>query len=1109
MLTILIGRAKTGKSDTILRRMAELGESSQQILLVPEHASHQAEVDVCSACGDTASRHAEVLSFRRLGERVLSITGGIADVTLDNGGKLLTLQRALLETAPQMTVYRKPSQKVGFLEQMLALFDELRSYEVTPEILYQQAQDIDGATHDKLTDLSLLYAAYEARLRRPGLDARDRMTKLCDHLEESGYVRGKDIFIDGFTYFNAQERRALAIFLRQARSVTVTLLGEVNSREEIFEPTLKTMSMLERLAASEGKPVKLLSLTNEDPSALGHLERHFFGENLPYEGDSTAIRLREAATVYSEVEQTAADIRRLLAAGKCRCRDITVAARNMTEYAGTIETVFERYGIPVYLSRRSDILEKPVLSLLTGVLSSISNGYEYEDMFRWLKTGLAGLTAEECDLLENYVLKWDIHGQTWLRDEDWTENPDGYGAPWNDRRQAVLTQVNQLRRRVREPLERLAAGLKAGETARDYVEALYSFMEELKLETALTERMHAQAEAGRMQEAEETAQLWEILCGVLDQFVEILGEEHLEQSEFERLFRLVLTQYSVGTIPVALDQVSVSEITRNDRHTTSYLFLLGANDHVLPDPGQSGGLLNEDDRQALALRGVELAPTGMERMGIELQNLYAALAQPTAGLTVSYPVTDVSGSELRPAFVVERLRKLFPELRVEHERADKAYRLSAVEPALEMAGQDPDGPLWRYFQQEPDCARHLSAMERAAAARRGSLSPAAVRAIYGERVSMTASRLERMRSCHFAYFMEYGLRAKERKKAGFEAPEIGTFLHYLLENVNRNVKAQGGYGQVADEELRRMVRNYVKRYADECIDDYPHKSARFRYLFSRLRETAYSIILSIAEEMRQSDFAPVSFELSFGGRDGDLPAITVREGGASLSVSGKVDRVDGWLHDEKLYLRVVDYKTGQKSFDLTDIRYGLGIQMLLYLFTLEREGASYFGHPIVPCGVLYQPARSVILRQDRGISDEKLKAALQKELRRTGLVLGEPQILQAMEHSALESPCYLPIGVKKDGGVTGSVATAAQLGHLGRYVDKLLHQIAGEIAGGNIDADPYARGPQDSACTYCAFASACYFDDSRDKRRPLYKTDSDEFWALMERENREEGHHGR
>ena len=622
---------------------------------------------------------------------------------------------------------------------------------------------------------------------------------------------------------------------------------------------------------------------------------------------------------------------------------------------------------------------------------------------------------------------------------------------------------------------------------------------------ALRDKADALLAAGQVQLAEEYAQLWQIFCGVLDQFVEILADTELDGEEFARLLRLVLTQYSVGTIPATLDQVKVSEITRNDRHRVRVLFLLGANDHLLPQIDKDGGVLDSDDRQALAQRDIPLSDATFDALDNELQNIYACLAQPTEHLHISWPVTDVTGAELRPSFVVERVARLFPRTKIRRE--DGAYRLTLPAAALCAAGDDPQ--LWRYFAQSPRYAAALSAMERARHMERGSLSPEAVRSLYGHSIAMSASRIDRVKSCHFGYFMEYGLRAKERKKAGFEAPEIGTFLHYLLENVNRDVKAQGGYGQVADEELRRMVRNYVKRYADECIDDYPHKSARFRYLFSRLRETAYSIILSIAEEMRQSDFAPVSFELSFGGRDGDLPAITVREGGASLSVSGKVDRVDGWLHDGKLYLRVVDYKTGQKSFDLTDIRYGLGIQMLLYLFTLEREGASYFGHPIVPCGVLYQPARSVILRQDRGISDEKLKAALQKELRRTGLVLGEPQILQAMEHSALESPCYLPIGVKKDGGVTGSVATAAQLGHLGRYVDKLLHQIAGEIAGGNIDADPYARGPQDSACTYCAFASACYFDDSRDKRRLIYKTESDEFWALMERENGEEGHHGR
>ena len=1100
MLTILIGRAKTGKSDKVLRRMAELGETSRQILLVPEHASHQAEVDVCRACGDTASRHAEVLSFRRLGERVLSITGGIADVTLDNGGKLLTLQRALLETAPQLTLYRKPSQKVGFLEQMLALFDELRCYEVTPEILYQQAQDIGGATHDKLTDLSLLYAAYEARLCRPGLDARDRMTKLCDHLEESGYVRDKDIFIDGFTYFNAQERRALAVFLRQARSVTVTLLGEVNSREEIFAPTLKTMEMLERLARTENRPVKIETFTSTDTSSLRHLERHFFGENIPYEGGSGAVHLREASTVYAEVEQTAADIRRLLAAGKCRCRDITVAARNMGDYMGTIETVFERYGIPAYISRRSDILEKPVLSLLTGVLASISNGYEYEDMFRWLKTGLAGLTPEECDVLENYVLKWEIRGQAWLQEADWTENPDGYGAPWNDLRQARLEQVNELRRRVGDPLGRLAAGMKEGRTARDYVEALYDFMETLNLEAALTEQMHRQAEGGRMQEAEETAQLWEILCGVLDQFVEILGEERLTGDEFERLFRLVLTQYSVGTIPVSLDQVSVTEITRNDRHTTQYLFLLGANDHVLPDPGQSGGLLNEDDRQELALRGIELAPSGMERMSVELQNLYAALTQPTEGLTVSYPVTDVSGSELRPAFVVERLQNLFPDLRLEREPADKAYRLTAVGPAMETAGREPGGVLWQYFQQTADSARRLDAMARAADARRGRLSPEAVKAIYGERISMTASRLERLRSCHFAYFMEYGLRAKPREPAAFDAPQIGTFLHYLLENVTRDVLAQGGFAAVDNDRLHQLVRQYIDQYVAGELHNFQNRSARFRYLFRRLRTTAYAVIDQVAEELRHSDFVPMAFELTFGGKDGALPAVTISQPGGQLRVGGKVDRVDGWIKDNKLYIRVVDYKSGKKKFDLANVRMGLDIQMLLYLFALQKEGKQYFGRDIEPAGVLYLPARDEILSLDRNVTPEDLEKEREKTLKRSGLLLDEPEVLQAMEHEAMTEPRYLPLRVNRSGDLSGSIASAAQLGKLGNYVDKLLRQIAGELRSGNIDADPCCHSEEDSQCRFCDWAPACHFRDGqdRDHLRYILPVKPEEFWQELE-----------
>ena len=1100
MLTIWIGRAGSGKSARVLETMGRERESRPQLLLVPEHTSHEAELDLCRACGPTASRNAEVLTFQSLATRVLSETGGLAEVTLDNGGKLLTMRRCLQELHSNLKVFGRPSQRAAFLHQLTTLADEFYAYQIAPETLYRHVADMEGAMGDKLRDVALIFAAYDARLRSGETDMRSRVQKLRDSLPQSHYLDGKDLYLDGFSFFNKQEESVLTLALRRCHSVTVTLLGDRSG--QLFQNAAAQKERLVRMAREAGVECRLAYLSRQEDSPLGHLERHCFGSDAVWE-ETDAVALYQAATAYTEVEYVSARIRRLAAQGY-RYRDIAVASRSMDVYGPLLESVFRRDGIPAYISRRSDILEKPVMTLLLSAVDAVTGGFEYEDMFRYLKTGMTDVTAAECDLLENYVIRWDIRGNMWLRDVPWTLNPDGYGLDMTEERTARLQEINRIREKVRGPLSALADGLKRRPAARDKARTLYEFAAAAGVPDALREKADELLSAGQVQLAEEYAQLWQIFCDVLDQFVEILGDTELDGEEFARLLRLVLTQYSVGTIPATLDQVKVSEITRNDRHRVRVLFLLGANDHLLPKIEKDGGVLDSDDRQALAQRDIPLSDATFDALDNELQNIYACLAQPTEQLHISRPVNDVTGAEMLPSFVVERVRLLFPRLKVQRE--DGAYRMTLPATALCAAGENE--ALRRYFEGQPRYAAALAAMARARRMERGRLSPEAVQSLYGRFIAMSASRIDRVKSCHFGYFMEYGLRARERKKAGFEAPEVGTFLHYLLENVNREVKEQGGYGQVDDEALRHMVKRYVERYAATQIQEYQNKSARFRYLFSRLRETAYTIILNIAREMRQSDFQPVEFELSFGGRDGHLPAITVREGGASLSVSGKVDRVDGWLHDGKLYLRVVDYKTGKKSFDLTDIRYGLGIQMLLYLFTLEREGQAYFGYPIVPCGVLYQPARSVILRQDRNISDEKLKAALESELRRTGLVLGEPEVLRAMEHSALETPCYLPISVKKDGTLSGDIATAAQLGHLGRYVDRLLHQIAGEIAHGNIDADPYARGPQDSACTYCAFASACYFDESRDRRRQLHKTDSGEFWAMLEKENGEEARHG-
>ena len=461
-------------------------------------------------------------------------------------------------------------------------------------------------------------------------------------------------------------------------------------------------------------------------------------------------------------------------------------------------------------------------------------------------------------------------------------------------------------------------------------------------------------------------------------------------------------------------------------------------------------------------------------------------------------MAGVSGEELRPAFVVDRLLALFPALRVERESAARPYRLAAPLPALESAV--PGGALWRRLEETPAFRPRLEAMERAAAHTRGSLSPGAVRALYGPRINMTATRVERIRTCHFAHFMEFALRVKPRTPAAFDAPQIGTFLHFLLERVTRDVQAMGGFAQADQDTLHALVRKHIDQYVEQELRNFQNRSARFRYLFSRLRSTACAVIDQAAAELRCSDFVPLAFELSFGGEGADLPAVVISEPDGELRLRGKVDRVDGWYQDGKLYLRVVDYKSGKKSFDLSAVRMGLDIQMLLYLFTLQKTGAARLGGEIEPAGVLYLPARDDLLSVQRNISPEKLQAEREKQLRRSGLLLAEPQVLQAMEHEALTEPRYLPLRVGRDGSLSGSLASAAQLGKLGQYVDGLLRDIAGEVRRGNIDADPCCHTEEDSPCRYCDWAPACHFQDGRGRDRLNYilPVKPEEFWREIE-----------
>lgn len=1076
--------------------MGENAPRRRQILVVPEQYSHRAEARLCALGGNALSLQGEVLTFTRMASRVFAQAGGLARPALDKGGRLLVMYLAVRETQSALTVYHAPSRKPAFLSGLLDTLDECKSYCVQPETLLKAGGELGGSAGDKLRDLGLIFGAYETLCDTLGADPRDLLTRLAQALGRCDWGDGADIYLDGFTDFTPQQCLVLSALMKKAHSVTFALTCDHLAEDEeglgVFSPARKTAARLQELAQSAGKDVKVETLTEllegKDP-ALRHLERQLF-EIQPEPWPAKApVRCVQAAGPRQEVEWTAAEILRLCREEGWRFRDVAVTARTLEGYEELLDSVFGQYGVPVFLARTQDILEKPILALITGALEAVEGGYRREDVLRYLKTGLTGLDADALDKLENYVVTWDIRGGMWASSKPWRMHPEGYGRAYTEETEARLEELNTLRRQVMEPLEKLRRA--TGTTGRDRAMALYDFLEDIRLPQTLAARVEALRERGELGLADEYAQLWRILVEALESCARLLAQREMDAGEFARLFALVLSQYQVGSIPVALDRVTAGPCPRLGYESYKAVFFLGCDDKRLPDCQRSAGLLTDDDRLALSQLGLSLAPRLEERLGREMTIAYNAATLPTQRLYLLWPA-QAAGEERAPAFLVPRLERLFPLLFVENAAAGPDPRLAAPGPALELAVGDE--AVRSALERVPGMEGRAQRLAQAATAQRGSLSPEGVAALYGKGAAMSASRLDLYRSCHFSDFMRYGLGAKPRQGLGFAAPEYGTFVHAVLEEV------LGKWDKDMDDgAVRELTRQAVERYLAEDLGGLEDKSPRFVYLFGRLRKTVERVVLNAAQELRASDFKPLAFELGFG-KGKDLPPVTLELDGFTVSVSGFVDRVDGWEHGGRLYLRVMDYKTGRKSFDLTDVFHGIGMQMLLYLFTLEKYGKDYFGKEVVPAGVLYVPARDLLAKGERDMTEEERQAQLDKALTRQGLLLDDPAVLEAMENTP-DRKRFLPLRLRKDGGFTSNdLASLAQLGRLSRHLDQILAQVARELREGKVCADPYWRGEQQNACQWCRYRPACQFEHGLggEGRRWGRKLKNEEFWDALE-----------
>ncbi len=1085
MLRLLLGKDWTANRDAILDCIAQdvRCRRGNRILMVPELISHEMERRLCMTAGDTASRYAEVLSFTRLARRVADSVGHAAVECLDKGGRVVAMAAAARQLSSKLKAYAAVETKPEFLTGLIDGIDEFKRCCITSQDLKAASLQTEGSLAQKLEELSLLMETYDALCSQGKRDPRDQMTWLLEQLEEGSFAEDHVFYIDGFPDFTRQNLAVIGHLIRVSPCVTVSLnCDSMDSHLLSFEKAGATAREIYQCARRAGVEVQVQAVEPRNSPLVPVREKLFQG-NIQKGSCQTHLTAARADSAWQECMHAANRVLDLVSAG-CRYRDITLVCTDMAVYEPLMDLIFHRFHIPLYRSGTEDVLQKSVVTTVLTALDAALGGFDQRETLRYLRSPLSELSPDVCDLVENYAVVWGIRGSKWTT--AWVNHPDGLSGEWTEASRQQLALLNEARSLAIEPLHTLQKGFRDASNVHGQVHALYGFLEEIHLEQRLAGLAEQMDEMGDNRSAQILNQLWEILLSSLEQMYDVLGQTRWEGEHFSRLFRLLLSQYDVGTIPPVLDAVQMGPVSAMRCHQQKHLLVLGAEEGKLPGYTGSAGVLTDQERVALREMGVPLTGGNMEGIQAEFAEIYGVFCGAEESLWIC-----CSGDQ--PSFVFRRLAELAGgETPLEKDwgfaRAD-AFEAGAWLAQWE-AEKEADMLQARASYLDTRRRRDFSL---------GTIQENQIRKLYGKTLNLSASQIDRQAECRLSYFLKYGLRARERKAAEVDPAEFGTYVHAVLENTARCVRDMGGFSRVTLEQTLDIAHRFSEEYAREHFSQL--ESERVTYLFRRNIRELDMVVQELWTELKDSLFQPEGFEVNFGG-SGGLPPIAIPNGSMNAILRGFVDRVDTWNTGKTTYYRVVDYKTGRKEFDYCDVFNGVGLQMLLYLFALRDSADEILGDHPVPAGVQYFPARAPFIPADGKLSGEEAEKERRSIWKRRGLLLHDEQVLQAMEPG--QTPQRMSYTVKKDGSLSGDLADREQLKLLEAYVFRYLGRLVEDIASGNVEPNPYTRGSSHNACAYCPYGSICH-EAQVEGRRNYKAMKPQRFWEEVEKEMKGNG----
>lgn len=1114
MLNFIYGLAGSGKTAKVNKLISSLvkTDGEQVIYVVPEQFSFTSERKMLELLGPVDCNMVEiVMSFTHLADSVYKLYGANNLPSLDNGSKSILMSLAIDSVADKLEIYSNKAQYFSFISEMSSLSTELKRGECSTLSLENAAKNIDDELlKKKLSDISLILESYDSLLSGCYYDPDDKLTVLSKVLEDYPFFEGKTVFIDGFTGFTQQEYKIIEKMLLQSKDVYVCICTDKlyesqGDRLGVFAPSYQTVRRLMALAKKNSIRINDGDETvteNRKTPEMEFIAKNFLQNTNETFPECENIEIICAKNRIEECDFVASEVKRLLKQGY-RCREIAIVSRDSDSYEDYMKTALMKCEVPVFFDRRSPVFRQPLCAFIRYALSIASDGINNDNIFGYLKTGVTDVGFEDISEIENYVLMWNVRSSGWKK--PFVESPYGFGDGLRPDADERLGRINETREKIVTPLIKFTNTLKGGTDAKTFSKAVYDLLCQVNAQENLKKIAIGFEESGDSETALMQQRVWDCVMNVLNDVAGIIGENKKTVEEYVGVMDIALSSQDLGKLPQGLDEVIVGDILQTRMDSPKVVFVLGVNEDVFPSYRQSGTAFTDREKEILKNTGIEIAET-IEQQYCEERFLgYRTFCSPREKLFVSYSEYSIDSTEIQPSEFIREIMTLFPDIGIKRlSEEDKTVFVESERTAFSLLTKkwhDRDSLSSslreafegrREYEETIECIGNIGDCK----SKRIKDTETAVK-LFGKVMYESPSRVETFHKCHFQYFCRYGIKANKLERSTIDPRQRGNVIHYALEQLIKNI----GMAQIIEmqeNELQKAVTDVLDEYANEFMGGMESKTQRFRSLYSSFEKTVLQLVKRLADEFSECKFEPVDFELTID-RDGAVkPYELVCPDGTVISMRGKVDRVDSYIFDDKNYIRVVDYKTGKKNFVLSDVFYGLNMQMLVYLFSIWENGHEKYGD-VIPAGVLYMPSGDVTVTADRNESDEDILQMRNKKAKMKGVVLNNTMIIEAMGEKNISAKIS-----SKTQQPSGDVLTLKQLKKLKKVIDAKLTDMALELHEGNIEAYPIEGEDYKDICQYCDYRDVCLIEE-QDDRRAVYKMSfSDAADGLLANEEGEE-----